>query len=99
VSALAYTKSIEQRAAGVTATVAMTTIRYCDQAGKLVAVIVMGRPKPATSGRAKTGHFEIEGIRRDAVLSVLAGSGQQRWRISSRWLWFRTYRRYRGHHT
>jgi hypothetical protein len=46
---------------------------------------VTGRAKPATDGRAKTGHFEAQEIR---ALPLSPGSRREqadRWRISSRW--------------
>jgi hypothetical protein len=52
---------------------------------------VIGRAKPATDGRAKTGHFEKAEIR---PLSLASGSRRERtmeWRINSRWPKFKQF--------
>jgi hypothetical protein len=53
--------------------------------------VVIGRAKPATQGRAKTGHFEELEI---CPLSFAFGSRQKRtvrWRINSRWRKFKQF--------
>jgi len=52
---------------------------------------VIGRAKPASGGRAKTGHFEKAEIR---PLSLASGSRRERtmgWRINSRWPKFKQF--------
>jgi len=53
-----------------------------------LANTVKGRPKPATYGRLKTSHFEETTISLvDSSISPM--EGVLRWRIGSRWRWFK----------
>jgi hypothetical protein len=57
---------------------------------EIVTEIVKGRPKPASDGRLKTGHFEETTLRR-VDSSVYPTERGLRWRIGSRWQWWTRY--------